>query len=269
MQKTILITGSTDGIGLETARMLVTQGHRVLLHGRSPAKLAAVEKTLSGLPGGGAVESYLADLSRLLEVNAFAQLVAERHTRLDVLINNAGVFKTADPITQDGLDVRFVVNAIAPYLLTQRLLPLLGTSGRVVNLSSAAQSPVDPEALAGRTRLSDDFSAYAQSKLALTMWSRTLALSLKDEGPVIVAVNPGSLLGTKMVKEGFGTAGKDIRIGAEILIRAALADEFDGATGLYFDNDSGEFASPHPDALNPQKTEAVMRAIVRVVTEVT
>jgi NAD(P)-dependent dehydrogenase (short-subunit alcohol dehydrogenase family) len=267
MQKIILVTGSTDGIGLETARMLVTQGYHVLLHGRSPAKLVEAEKTLSALSGGGRVESYVADLSRLSDVEALAKAVAERHSQLDVLINNAGVFKTPDPITQDGLDVRFAVNTIAPYLLTQRLLPLLGVSARVINLSSAAQSPVDLEALAGRLRLSDDMSAYAQSKLALTMWSRSMALSLKDEGPAIIAVNPGSMLGTKMVREGFGMAGKDIRIGAEILIRAALADEFETASGQYFDNDSGRFASPHPDALDPQKSEGIADAIEVVLAE--
>ncbi len=264
MQKTILITGSTDGIGLETARMLVSQGHHVLLHGRDPAKLEDVERTLSGLSDGGRVESYLADLSRMSDVEILAKAVTRRHDKIDVLINNAGVFKTPDPTTQDGLDVRFAVNTIAPYLLTQRLLPLLGVSGRVINLSSAAQSPVDPEALAGRVRLVDDMAAYAQSKLALTMWSHSMALSLKDKGPVIIAVNPGSLLGTKMVKEGFGMAGNDIRIGAEILIRAALSDEFKMASGQYFDNDSGRFASPHPDALNQKKSERIVRAIEAV-----
>ena len=268
MQKTILITGSTDGIGLETARMLVSQGHRILLHGRNPAKLEEAEQTLSAL-AGGPVESYLADLSRLSDVEAFAKAVAKRHTQLDVLINNAGVYKTPEPITQDGLDVRFMVNTIAPYLLTQRLLPQIGQSGRVINLSSAAQSPVDPEALAGRVRLTDDMSAYAQSKLAITMWSRSMALSLKDQGPVIIAVNPGSLLGTKMVKEGFGVAGGDIRIGADILIRAALADEFETASGQYFDNDAGRFASPHPDALNPEKSEVIVHAIEAVLAETT
>ena len=269
MQKTILITGSTDGIGLETARMLVSQGHHILLHGRNPAKLEEVERTLSGLPGGGRVESYVSDLSRMSEVEALAKAVADRHTRLDVLINNAGVFKTSDPITQDGLDVRFLVNTLAPYLLTQRLLPLIGVPGRVINLSSAAQSPVNPEALAGRVRLSDDLAAYAQSKLALTMWSRSMALSLKHNGPAIIAVNPGSLLGTKMVKQGFGVTGKDIRIGAEILIRAALSDEFEAASGQYFDNDSGQFAEPHHDALNPQKTAAIVDAIEEILAELT
>jgi len=269
MQKTILITGSTDGIGLETARMLVSQGHHVLLHGRNRAKLEKVERTLSGLTDGGRVESYVADLSSMADVEALARVVTKQHASLDVLINNAGVYKTPETITPDGLDVRFAVNTIAPYLLTQRLLPLLESSGRVVNLSSAAQAPVDTEALTGRVRLTDDLTAYAQSKLALTMWSRSMALSLKDEGPAIIAVNPGSLLGTKMVKEGFGVAGKDISIGAEILVRAALADEFETASGQYFDNDSGRFASPHPDALNPQKAEEVVRAIEAVLADIT
>ena len=266
MQKTILITGSTDGIGLETAKILVTQGHHVLLHGRNPAKLAEVERTLSGLPEGGPVESYVADLSRMADVESLAKAVAEKHNQLDVLINNAGVFKTPNPITQDGLDVRFAVNTLAPYLLTQKLLPLLGRSGRVINLSSAAQSPVDPGALAGKTRLADDFDAYAQSKLGITMWSHSLAQSIKDDGPVIIAVNPGSLLGTKMVKEGFGMAGKDINIGADILTRLALDDEFENASGKYFDNDSGQFSSPHPDALNPLKSEEIVRVIEAIIS---
>lgn len=267
MKKTIFITGSTDGIGLETAKMLVSAGHHVLLHGRNPEKLEKAEKTLSAMSDGGSSESYVADLSRLADVEALARAVAEKHARLDVLINNAGVYNAPEPITQDGLDVRFAVNTIAPYLLTQRLLPLLG-SARVINLSSAAQSPVNLKALAGKASLSDS-AAYAQSKLALTMWSRSLALSLEEEGPAIIAVNPGSLLGTKMVKQAFGMAGGDIRKGAEILVRAALADEFAGATGQYFDNDSGQFASPHPDALDPRKSEEIVAVIETILAEVT
>ncbi len=268
MRKTILITGSTDGIGLETAKMLALQGHNVLLHGRNSEKLADAEKAVSALTDGGTVESYLADLSRLTDVEALAKAVYEKHDHIDVLINNAGIYKTSDPITQDGLDVRFVVNTIAPYLLTQMLLPLLGSSGRVINLSSAAQAPVNVEALAGRIKL-EDMSAYAQSKLAITMWSNSMAYTLKDEGPVFVAVNPGSLLATKMVKEGFGMAGKDIRIGADILIRAALSDEFETAAGQYFDNDVGQFASPHHDALDSQLCEGVVQAIEAVLAKIT
>ncbi len=269
MSKTILITGSTDGIGLATAHKLVTLGHHVLLHGRNPSKLEDAWKALSGLPGGGRVEGFVADLSRLADVVSLAHAVSANHTQLDVLINNAGVFKTAETTTPDGLDVRFAVNTLAPYLLTQKLMPLLGTSGRVINLSSAAQSPVDLDALAGRIRLADDYAAYAQSKLALTMWSRHLALSLNGSGPAIIAVNPGSMLGTKMVTEGFGVAGADIGIGADILVRAALSDEFGAATGLYFDNDKGRFASPHHDALDAQMAQEVVGAIEAILLTAT
>ncbi|MEO1621905.1 MAG: SDR family NAD(P)-dependent oxidoreductase [Cyanobacteria bacterium J06632_3] len=260
MEKTILITGSTDGIGLETAKMLVAQGHHVLLHGRNPEKLKTVHAQLTAQGQTREPEIYVADLSMISDVETLAKAIAANHTKLDALINNAGVYRTPNPITQDGLDVRFVVNAIAPYLLTQRLLPLLGTGSRVINLSSAAQAPVNLNALTGKIHLSEG-EAYAQSKLALTMWSRSLALSLKTNGPTIVAVNPGSLLGSKMVKQAFGIAGSDIRIGADILCRAALSDEFESATGQYFDNDKGQFASPHPDALNPQKAEDLVRTI--------
>lgn len=258
--KTILVTGSTDGIGLETAKKLFALGHTVLLHGRSSKKLEAAERSLGSAAGGGHVERFEADLSDLTEVEALASAVSERHPSLDVLINNAGVFNVPEPRTRDGLDVRFVVNTVAPYLLTKRLLPLLGDGGRVVNLSSAAQAPVSLDALKGQASLSDS-AAYAQSKLALTAWSLEMARQLAGTGPVVVAVNPGSLLGTKMVKEAYGRDGADIGIGAGILVRAALSDEFATASGTYFDNDSGRFAPPHPDATNHQKAAAIVANI--------
>ncbi len=267
MPKTILITGSTDGIGLEAAKALYSQGHHVLLHGRSSAKLEVADRKLSELAGNGRVESYLADLSRMANVEVLAQAIAETHGRLDVVINNAGILRTTDTFTDDGFDIRFAVNTFAPCLLTQRLLPLLQPGARVVNLSSAAQSPVNLEALAGRTKIPDQLNAYAQSKLGLTMWSRAMADAPQGNGLVFVAVNPGSLLATKMVKEGFGVAGNDIRIGSDILVRAALSDEFAQASGLYFDNDEGRFAAPHPDALDLQKCKDVVGAIEAFLAE--
>lgn len=260
MQKTILITGSTDGIGLETAKMLVSGGHNVLLHGRNPAKLENAQNTLMALSGTGRIERYVADISAINDTEALAAAVAAKHASLDVLINNAGVYTVTDPDTPDGLDARFAVNTIAPYVLTQRLLPLLGTTGRVVNVSSAAQAPVNVKALAGQGRLSDG-EAYAQSKLAITMWSRSMAQQLQNNGPAIIAVNPGSMLGSKMVKNAYGVAGGDLQIGADILCRAALSEEFANASGKYFDNDSGQFAPPHPDALDAQKRKEIVGVI--------
>lgn len=269
MTATILITGATDGLGLATALNLAARGHHVLLHGRNPDKLAAAKESVcaaAGATGDGAAATFVADLSSLAETERLAASVLEQYTRLDVLINNAGVFKAPPAPTIDGLDPRFAVNAVSPYLLTRRLMPLLGRAGRVVNVSSAAQAPVDPAALSGRASI-PDAAAYAQSKLALTMWTNQLAHELGESGPAVFAVNPGSLLATKMVKEGFGISGNDIAIGVDILSRAALDDEFATASGAYYDNDSAQFAPPHPDALDSTKTHAVTEKIRSIVDD--
>lgn len=258
MSKTILITGSTDGIGLLTAKTLAALGHNILLHGRSQEKLDKAANTI-----GKNAETYVADLSRMDQVHALAAAVREQHEQLDAIINNAGVLKVSQTQTPDGYDVRFMVNTFAPYVLTRELLPILKPTGRIVNLSSAAQAPVDLEALHGRKQL-DDMNAYAQSKLAITIWTRVLANELNN-GPVVVAVNPGSLLASKMVKEGFGVEGKDVQIGADILTEAATGESFADASGKYFDNDSGKFSSPHGAAMDSRHSAAVMKGIETVV----
>ena len=264
MTKTILITGATDGIGLETAKLLAAAGHTLLLHGRSEAKLASAAEAVARVAGAGDIKTYCADLSALADVNALAESVKADVKQLDVLINNAGVFMVPEPLTATGHDLRFVVNVFAPYALTKQLLPAIGREGRVVNLSSAAQAPVEIDALTGGRRLSDSL-AYAQSKLALTMWTVEMAQLQAGDGPAYIAVNPASFLGSKMVKEAYGRAGQDLRIGADILIRASLSDEFAGASGRYFDNDRGQFADPHPDAMNAAKRREVVEAIEQTI----
>lgn len=241
--KIILITGATDGLGRETALRFAGEGHCLLVHGRNAEKLTAVATEIAAIEGAGPVETFQADLSRHAEVTSLADDVTARYSKIDVLINNAGVFKTEAVTTPDGVDVRFAVNTLAPALLTRRLLPLIPRDGRIIHLSSAAQAPVDLDALAGM-RLLSAMEAYAQSKLALTLWSQALAEELGPDGPATIAVNPGSLLSTRMVREGFGVAGNDIAIGVDILHRAALSDTFAHASGRYFDNDAGTFSVP-------------------------
>ncbi|WP_424932923.1 SDR family NAD(P)-dependent oxidoreductase [Amaricoccus macauensis] len=248
--KTILITGATQGLGRATAEKFVQLGHSLIIHGRDAERL---EETRAAL--GGSVQTVQADLSDLDQVAEMADRIVEHHSRIDVLINNAGVYKMPDPVTGAGLDARFVVNTLAPALLTLKLLPVISEDGRIIHLSSAAQSPVDPRALRGDVRV-QDMQAYAQSKLAIALWSQQFAAEHPD-GPVSIAVNPGSLLATRMVREGFGTSGNDINIGTDILVRAALASEFTNATGRYWDNDARRYGRLYPADLAKSLSQQV------------
>lgn len=264
MSKIILVTGATDGIGLATIEKLAALGHSVLVHGRSEEKLLAAERRIRAL-GAELVQTYLADFSDLRQVDAMAAAVRTNHRRIDVVINNAGVYKTVSPITRDNLDIRFAVNTLAPYVLTKALSPCLTSASRVINLSSAAQAAVDIESLTDGRHISDDFDAYAQSKTALMMWSRNMSDDItrdpSSDGPAILSVNPGSLLASKMVTEGFGVAGNDINIGANILVDLSLNPKYDGVTGEYFDNDKGDFSVPHADVLNDRKVATLVETI--------
>lgn len=265
VHKTILITGSTDGIGKLAALKLAKAGHQVYLHGRDAEKLASVIAEVQAVATGEAVENidgFVADFSDLTAVLKMASEVNEKLPKLDVLINNAGIYTTSAATTKDDLDIRFVVNYLAPYELTNALLPLLKQSdkARIINLSSAAQAPISYEAFSGQVSLNDK-EAYAQSKLALTMWSMDLADRVASDDVNVIALNPGSLLNTKMVNEAYGQYWSPADKGANILTELAISDEFADDTGKYFDNDikdgvhgdaRGEFGQPHADALNKE-----------------
>ncbi len=263
MHKVILLTGATDGIGFATAEILVKQGHTLLIHGRNRDKLEQARERLETHTDPLKIETYQADLSSLSDTRKLAESVKQNYQNIDVLINNAGVYKTPIVTTEHGLDVRVLVNTIAPYQLTKDLLPLLGESGRVINLSSAAQAPVNLERFFASASM-DDMSAYSQSKLAIVMWTRHLVASLENS-PTMIAVNPGSLLASKMVKEGFGVAGNDISIGAKIVSSLSVDEQYGTESGKYFDNDKGQFSDPHPAGLNDQSCAELVRLMDSVV----
>lgn len=245
MKKTILITGSTDGIGKLAALKLAKEGHEIYLHGRNVVKLEKVISEIKTNSNNENVKGFVADFSDLEAVKKMATEINQELSKLDVLINNAGVFKTPVARTKENFDIRFSVNYFAPYILTKSILPLLkkGKRSRILNLSSAAQATVSMDALAGKEELSAQ-SAYAQSKLAIAMWSMHLAKVEPDL--TVIAVNPGSLLNTNMVKEAYGFHRSSADKGRDILYELAVANKYENASGKYFDNDSGAFGMLHP-----------------------
>lgn len=247
MKKTILITGSTDGIGKGAAMKFAKDGHKVLMHGRNSEKLTAVIEEIKATIDQVDIDGFVADFAQMESVKKMARSVKERCAKLDVLINNAGIFKNPTKKTADGFDIRFAVNYLAPFLLTKKLLPTLieGDAPRLINVSSAAQSTVSKAALGGEAELTAQAS-YAQSKLALTMWSLRLAREVPSVS--VIAVNPGSLLNTNMVREAYGYHWSPADKGADILYQLAVSDKYRGLTGKYFDNDQGIFGNAHPDA---------------------
>lgn len=258
MKKTVLITGSTDGIGKLAANNLARDGHTVCLHGRQPEKLAAAVSEIKSITGNESIKGFLADFSDLEAVKRMAAQINKELPEIDILINNAGIFKSPEASIKGRLDIRFAVNYYAPYILTRNLMPLLnnGTDPRIINLSSAAQAPVSLEALLGKKRISPE-EGYAQSKLALTMWSFYLAENRPQIS--VIAVNPGSLLNTKMVAEAYGRHWSPADKGADILYNLAISEDYKGVTGKYFDNDRGSFAQAHPDAYSKQKIDQLIQ----------
>lgn len=261
-KKIILITGATDGIGKEAAKTLAKLGHTLLLHGRSQDKLTTLTSELKANCFAD-IHTYLADISDFNQVIELADAIKADVSTIDVIINNAGVYMTPTQITDDEIDMRFMVNTIAPYYLTKTLQPLLPTTGRVVNLSSAAQASVSILALLGKEHLSDG-AAYAQSKLALIMWTFYLAKK-QPNGPLFIALNPGSLLASKMVREAYGIEGADLSIGANAIVNCAIANEFANANGKYFDNDTGKFNFPHPDVSNLEFVDKLIDTLDNII----
>lgn len=245
-QQTVLITGSTDGIGKLTARRLAARNARVLIHGRKKRKVDRVVNDIRKATGISNVEGYTADFSSLDNVRRLAGEVLDNHKTLDLLINNAGIgFGDVREISEDGYELRFAVNYLAHFLLTALLLPALkkGTFARIINVSSAGQHPIDFDDLMLEKQY-DSRRAYGQSKLALIMFTMELSSDLSDNNITVNSLHPGTYLDTKMVrKAGIQPWGK-AETGAEAVCYLATSDEVENVTGKYFDGKKTATALP-------------------------
>lgn len=240
-QTTILVTGATDGLGRGVAGELARQGATVLVHGRDQKRVDAAVAEIRNETGNDRLRGYVADFASLAAVRRLADQLQAEEPRLDVLINNAGIGRGPNggerrEESADGHELRLAVNYLAPVLLTQLLLPQVKQSApsRVVNVASIGQAPIDFDDVM-LERDYDGTRAYAQSKLALIMFSIELAERL---GTGIVTVNclhPGTLMPTKMVREGWSHTIDTLDHGIDAVVRLAIDPELAGVTGRYFD----------------------------------
>lgn len=239
--QTILVTGATDGIGRGTAAALARQGAHVILHGRDRDKLAAVRDVIAAETESDKLQTYSADFASLAEVRYLGEALARDQERIDVLINNAGIGRGGKGEEQrtlsiDGIELRFQVNHLAPFLLAHLLLPCLKAAApaRIVNVASAAQTAIDFDDVMLETGYSG-MRAYSQSKLAMVMATFELAARLDPAEVTVNALHPGSLLDTKMVREGFGPPMGPVETGIEAATYLATSPDLEGVTGQYFD----------------------------------
>ncbi|MFO0725413.1 MAG: SDR family NAD(P)-dependent oxidoreductase [Myxococcota bacterium] len=231
----VLVTGATDGIGRQTALELARLGAQVVLHGRSEARaLEAQQAILKDVPKAE-LSLAVADLSMPSEIRAMTERLSSTLPRLDVLINNAGVFMKQRVLTKDGLETTFMVNHLAPILLTHGLLGLLRRSApaRLVNVSSIAhqRAALDFNNLQGEARF-DGYGAYAVSKLGNVLFTNALARRIPAAEIGAFSLHPG-VIGTKLLRTGFGMGGADLTSGAKTSVFAATNPELAGLTGLY------------------------------------
>jgi len=234
--KIVLITGSTDGIGKQTAIELVRLGATVVLHGRSAERGQAALDEVRRITGSDKLDYVAADLSSQKQVRALADQVREKYERLHVLINNAAVVMNKRQLTEDGLEMTFAVNHLAPFLLTHLLLDVLkrGAPARIVNVSSGTHqgARMDFDNLQGEKRY-DGYTAYALSKLGNVLFTYELAERLKGTGVTVNCLHPG-VITTKLLRAGWGSAGASLEEGAATPVYLASAPEVETVTGQYF-----------------------------------
>jgi NAD(P)-dependent dehydrogenase (short-subunit alcohol dehydrogenase family) len=236
--KTVLITGSTDGVGRYVAAELAGSGAHVLIHGRDAGRARALADEIKSR-GHTAPTFYQADLSSLSGVRALADKVAADHKRIDVFVSNAGIgSQNNGPQRQqsaDGHELRFAVNYLAGFLLAYRLLPLIKAAApsRIVNVASLGQHPIDFDDVMITKNYSGS-RAYAQSKLSQIMFTIDLAEELKGTGVTVNSLHPATYMNTTMVRAGGIAPMSTVEQGGAAILHLVQGDDVADKSGLFF-----------------------------------
>lgn len=230
-----LVTGSTDGLGREVALRLGGAGYHVIVHGRNEERGRAVVEEIESHEGSASL--IIADLGSMTQVRELAAQVLRDYDRLDLLVNNAGMGRGADTSirseSEEGYELRFAVNYLSHFYLTQTLLPLIRESApaRIVSVTSTAQQAIDFDNVM-LEREYDGARAYAQSKLAQIMMTKDLAEELEGTGVTANAVHPAVYMATSMVLNRGGTPFTTIDEGADPVLQVITSPV--AGTGNYY-----------------------------------
>jgi NAD(P)-dependent dehydrogenase (short-subunit alcohol dehydrogenase family) len=274
--RTVVVTGASDGIGLEASSQLAAQGEHLVLVGRNPLKLESAVARVQGESPGTRVDSFVCDFASLAAVRALAEQLLASYPRIDVLVNNAGTVFDKRTVTADGLEATFQVNHLAGFLLTELLLDRLvaSTPARIVTTSSAGHyaGTMDFDDL-GFERGYQILRAYNRSKLANVLSTRELATRLDGTGVTANCLHPGAVStniwsGAPWFAQPVLAVAKRIFMvspstgGARIAFLVA-SPEVEGATGGYYEQDKLKEPAPlAKDAEVGRRLVAVSRDLV-------
>ena len=246
--KVVLVTGATNGIGYEAAKVLAGMGATIVGVGRNPQKCANAASQIKAATGNSRVEFLVADLSRQAEVRNMAGEFKRKYDRLDVLLNNAGAYFASRQTNQDGQEMTWALNHLNYFVLTDQLLDVLKASSpaRIVNVSSDAHRAakgINFEDVEFKTGY-NSWAVYGHSKLANVMFTYELARRLEGTHVTANVLHPG------FVATGFGhnngglmrtgmsivqkIAARKPEQGAQTSIYLASSPEVEGRSGQYF-----------------------------------
>ena len=246
--KTVVITGPTSGIGKEIAIGLAGLGANVVLGCRDTAKGEAVAAEIQGGKHGGSIEIVAVDVASGKSIEQFTRKILETHNRVDVLVNNAGVSRGAQPYAKssDGIELTFGTNVIGYYLVMLRLLPRLKESApaRIVNVASTFASDLDLGDLQFQRRTWDSMKAYAQSKACDRLLTWAMARRLEGSRVTANAMAPGLIVDTglyrnappQMMEQLRKRGGRTPADGADTAVWLAGSPDLEGISGQFFEN---------------------------------
>jgi len=236
LEKTVFITGSTDGIGRQTALDLAEAGAVVWVHGKNPERCRSTLEEIRQRTGSDEHRCFPADLADLDQVRRLVGDVLDAGPRIDVLVLNAGVFRHRREETAQGFEMTIGVNHLAHFALTLGLADRLRASSpsRIVVVSSMVHADtIDFDDLQGEKSYSG-FGAYARSKLCNILFTRALARRLQDTGVSANCLHPG-VINTKLLRASWSW-GAPVTEGSRTPVYLATAPDVEGVAGTYFIN---------------------------------